>query len=394
MSKAAIVPEAKQAAASGARVGSEPRAATLSPKPAGGDGLEPQSALLSQLLRIESDARRAASVAELSQLMANECRGLVRARQVFVIERPHRRYRCIVRAVSSIAVVDRQSPLVRWIETLVRGLARADGIGKSQEFVLPAYCDQADATTATYPFTNLLWVPLWSSDGRVKDGILLARETPWLDSDRRIAARLAETCGHALALLRSRRRLTLPTFARTCFALLSIPAIVALGFYPVPITALAPLELVPRDPHIVAMPVDGIVQSVLVAPNETVKAGRPLVRLNDTVVRNKHELANREVAVAEARVERSNSLAFTDAKSRHELGIARAELALRIAERSYARELLEQLSIAAAVDGVAVFSDRKDLEGKPLATGDRIMQIARAGAVELKIDLPVATRLR
>ena len=156
------------------------------------------------------------------------------------------------------------------------------------------------------------------------------------------------------------------------------------------ITALAPIEIVARDPTIVSMPVDGIVQKVLVEPNSQVAPGARLVQLFDTVARNKLEVATREVAVAEARLEQASSLALSDPKGRHELGIAQAELALHRAERDYARDLLGHMSIAAETTGIVVFSDRKELEGKPLGTGDRLMQIARPGEVELRIDLAVA----
>jgi len=352
--------------------------------------LQPASPL-AQLLKVESEARKAGSIPELLQLMANESRRLARARQVFVIEnigRGKTAPKCAV--VSSLAQVDRSVPLVKWIESLAHRLSATDGVDAAREFVTPAYCDPGDETPASYPFPNFLWVPLWSPDGRVSDGLLLARETPWLEADRQIAARLAETFGHALALLRRGRKTPLPAASKRWWLLSGLLAVVALGCLPMPISALAPVEVVPRDPHVVAMPVDGIVQTMLVQPNETVKAGQPLVRLTDTVVRNKLELAVREVAVAEAKVERANTLAFSDPKGRHELGLARAELALRIAERNFARDLHNQLSIASASDGVAVFSDRKDIEGKPFSTGDRLLLIAQPGKVEFKIDLPVA----
>ena len=172
--------------------------------------------------------------------------------------------------------------------------------------------------------------------------------------------------------------------------MLAIAALAIVGAIPVPMTALAPLEIIARDPHVVAMPLDGIVQRVLVEPNAPVTQGQPLVQLVDTIARNKLELAEREALVAAARLEKSNSLAFTDPRGRHELGIARAELALRLAERDHAREYLSRTLVTAAKSGIAVFSDRRDFEGKPLAVGERVMLIADPGAVELKIELAVA----
>ncbi len=163
-----------------------------------------------------------------------------------------------------------------------------------------------------------------------------------------------------------------------------------IGCIPVPISVLAPVEVVPRNADVIAMPIEGIVQKILVRPNEEVAAGTPLVKIMDTVQRNKAEVAEKEVAVVAARVEKATSLAFSDPRGRQELGIARAELALKLAELEYARDILGQTVVTAIQPGIAVFSDPKDLVGKPLGIGDRLMLIAREGDAELKIALPAA----
>jgi Barrel-sandwich domain of CusB or HlyD membrane-fusion len=362
-------------------------------KPAGpGDAQVGENALLLNLLKIESSARRAASETELAYLIANETLRLVRGRQMFLLSLHHVSGKFQVASVSSLAVVDRNAPLIQWIEQMVVALKGSEGVGKSCEFVLPAYCDPTDASTRTYPFTNFMWVPLWVRQGEPVLGLLLARDVPWIEADRRLAERLGETYGHAASQLRGdgastpwRTRLA---SRRNLFGV--IVGSCLLGMFPMSISALAPVEVVARNPEIVGMPVDAIVQEVLVRPNDPVKAGQRLVRLVDTSVRNQLKLAEREVTVARARVQQANSLAFSEAKGRHDLGIVQAELELKLAELEYARDLAEQYSIVSHNDGVAVFSDRKDLEGKPFRTGDRLMQIAAVGALELEIDLPVA----
>ncbi len=352
-------------------------------------GLDPHVAALSQLLRLESEARHAPTEQALAHLIANETRGLVRGRQAFLMQQ-RSKHIFRVTTVSSLAVVDRNAPLIQWIERLVCQMATAEGSGRTLEFVLPAYAATDDSLTAAYPFPHFLWVPLWSRTHPGSDGILLARETVWLDADRRVVERVAETYGHALQLHRSRPRraqLRLPVRLTSLIATL---AVIAAGFIPVPMTALAPLEVVAHAPQTVTMPVDGIVQNVLVEPNATVSAGQRLVQLSDTLARNKLALAERETAVAAAKLEKASSLAFSDARGRHELGIARAELELRQTERDFAKTLLDKTSLVAINAGVAVFSSRKDLDGKPFAVGEKLMLIVDPSQVELKIDLAVA----
>lgn len=348
-----------------------------------------QLAAMAQLLRLEADIRAAPSEQALLHLIANETRSLVRARQVFVVSgRADRTLRVAV--VSSVASVDRTAPLIQWIERLVDRLSETTGRTQLIEFELPTYADATDGLTSVYPFAHMVYVPLTFRHHASSDGMLLAREVPWLDQDKTIALRLAQSYGHALELLRSAPRRhwrRLPLHQSTALAALAVAITAAI---PVPMTALAPLEVVARNPHVVAMPVDGIVQRVLVEPNATVTARQPLVQLVDTLARNKLELTEREVLVAAARLEKASSLSFSDARGRHDLGIARAELALRTAERNHARDMVERTSINASRNGIAVFSDRKDFEGKPLAVGERIMLIADPGSVEFRIDLAVA----
>ena len=351
--------------------------------------VDPQVAALSQLLRLESEVRKVTTEQALLHLIANETRNLVRGRQVFVIRQTTTKsFR--VNTVSSLPTVDRNTPMIQWVERLMRTLSKAEDIGRTLEFALPAYADAADNLTSSYPFPHLFWVPLWSRTDSHRDGMLLARETPWLETDQRIAERVAETYGHALTLLRSRPRRAWLRLPVSITALAATTASIFAGLIPVPITALAPLEVTARNPQVVTMPAEGIVQQILVEPNAPVVPGQRLVQLVDTVARNKVELAEREVLVAAAKLEKASSLSFSDARGRHELGIARAELNLRQAERDFAKTLLDKTVLVAGRSGIAVFASRKELEGKPLQVGEKVLLIADPSAVEFKIDLAVA----
>ncbi len=359
-----------------------------SKRPASVGGEAAQIQAFSQLLRIESEARRTTSVRELDALAVNDGQRLLRSRQAFLIE--CNGPTCRVTGASSLVTIDPSSPVIRWVTTTVMRLKAERGLAGPIEFALPGFAPSDDELTRQYPFRNVLWQPHWSPDGRLSAGTIYFRETPWIDSERAIAARLAETFGHARALhergIGARPASRIPRAHKVGALLLAV----LIAAIPVPLSVLAPLEVVPRDADVIAMPIDGIVQQVLVRPNARVEVGTPLVSLVDTVPRNRAEVAAREVEVAAARVEKATSLALSDPRGREELGIARADLALKRAELAYAREVLAQTVIVARSQGIAVFSDPRELEGKPFSTGDRLMLVARESEVELKISLPVA----
>jgi multidrug resistance efflux pump len=364
------------------------RNAAPEPKP-----VEDQSnAAMLALLRVEADARRAASQTELVHLIANETRKLVRARQVFVMRRV-RGHNFRIEAISSIDIIDRNTPLVGWIERIAQRLAKDVKLEEPREFALPAYCDAADAEAATYPFRNFLWVPMKLRDDTVFAGILLAREQVWLDADSVVIRRLSGCFSHAWSALVGNRRLQRSARTARFIAPLAAVAIIAAMAIPVPMSALAPAQVVPKDAFVVAAPIDGIVSKIATEPNSRVAIGDSLVLFDDVRLRNEFALATSQVEVANAKLKQASQAAFADTDARRELRLAISELELRQAELAYAEELLSKVTVKAEQPGVAVFSSPREWIGRPVKTGERIMEIADPDNVELQIDLPVADAL-
>jgi len=154
-------------------------------------------------------------------------------------------------------------------------------------------------------------------------------------------------------------------------------------------SALAPAEVVPRDPVLAAAPLDGVVADVFVAPNQAVAAGDPLFAFDDTELRNRHAVAERTLAVARAEYRQAAQAAFSDPRDSARLAVLRAQVDMREAELAFAAERLARVEVAAPAAGVAVFSDPNDWIGRPVATGERIMLIADPARAELRIFLPV-----
>lgn len=354
-------------------------------KPQAADG---QAALLA-LLKVEADARDAASERDLILIMANETRKLTRARQIFVVM-PGVTRQLEVQGISSLPAVDRNAPLVIFIEKLVRAAEKAGTLAAAHVFVLPAI--GSGSAGDTYPFREIVWLPLVHGPGPQRGGLVLAREDVWADQDLVIARRLASAYAHALQALKGPEKSFVRRFIRVSrwHAAVSVAAIAALGLIRVPLSALAPVEIIARDPFVVAAPIDGVVDAIAIEPNQTVKTGDVLVKLADTTLKNRFEVAAREVQVAEAKLKQSNQIAFSDPRGMHEIGIARAELALKLAERDFARDLLAKSEIRAQRDGIAVYSDKRDLVGRPVAVGERLLEVADALMLEARIELAVA----
>jgi Biotin-lipoyl like len=346
----------------------------------------PEPSALALLLRVEQLARKAATVANLQQLAANETRKLNRARQIFVVDLAAPRRPRVV-AVSGVGAVDGASMMSVAVSDLVCRVAADKGLQKPVDFKLPAYTQPASDLATSYPFRDMLWVPLLARDGVAFAGLLLARDTVWSEADIAVSARLAETYAHAWHALEGKRRISQRAIRPYVLPAAVAATLLSALALPIPMTALAPAEVVAAEPMIVSAPIDGVIESIDVDPGQVVKVGDVLVRLADTVLRNKVEVARREVAVAEARIKQASILGMTDARGRHELGIAEADLELKRAELNFASDVLSRTVIKAGRSGIAAYPDRKTLIGRPVATGERILEVTDPAAVEVRIDV-------
>lgn len=341
------------------------------------------------ILSVDDRVRSAHSVRELQHVVVNESRKITGARQIFLVQENSSGL-FQVKAVSSLALVERDTPLIRWIEQMVVSLKTERGLLDQVDFDLPAFVDPKADETTSYPFRSLVWQPLKTSRGDLFAGLIYARERAWQSPELRVIKRQAGVYANAWQALSGARRLRPKQAIGKTFKYAASAALLLLAFVPVPLTALAPFEIVERNAGIVAAPIDGVIAKVLVKPNQNVTAGQPLLRFDDTTLRNRFEVADREMNVAKTKYDRALRAAFSDRESRHQLAITKSEYDLKKAERDYAFDLLARTVVSAPRSGILIYSDENKLVGRPAKTGERLMKIGAADEIQARIDLPVA----
>jgi len=347
---------------------------------------------LISLLEIEAEAREAQTLLDLHYIIANQTPKLTKARQVFVFRCRSLKKMQLV-AITGLASVDHTVPLIHLLERLTqeRSCRKKDMAG--QVFDTLHLSEEFNDLKKTYPFHAMCWQVFTNRHGDTIGGMLLARENEWSQADLIVAGRLKGAFQHAWAALKDGTRFKGPSrLIRPWPWLLVIGCLLAMAI-PVPMATLSPMEIIPADPFIVAAPIDGVIKKIEIEPNARVAKGDLLVSFENTAMKNQLELAEREVLVASARLKQATQLAFSDQRGRHDLGIARAQLALKTAERDYARDLAGHTRIMAERAGIAIFSNKNDLMGKPMVIGERIMQIANPDNVKVRINIPVGDSL-
>lgn len=342
------------------------------------------------LLQLEKEARHAESAAAFAYVAVNRTRALLPHRQAVLLRRrPDGRWR--VEAVSDVAVLDNDAPIVRWVAGIAPDLDSPSGEAAPRPVSAAQVRETERETWVEFCAPHGLWVPLRHPDGTRVGAMLLLRDRPFDEGEAVLAGRLADTYAHAWKATAPRRwsRRASPGRRRllTAGALAIVAAVLAV---PVHQSALAPAQVVPREPEVVSAPLDGVIQTFHVRPNQPVEAGAALFSFEDAVLRNALAVAEEELAVAEAELRTATQGAFRDAEGRAGLAVLRSRVDLRQAERAWAAEQLSQVTVAADRAGIAVFHDVADWVGRPVSTGQKVLVIADPDRVELRLHLAVA----
>ncbi|MCP4040896.1 MAG: biotin/lipoyl-binding protein, partial [Gammaproteobacteria bacterium] len=223
---------------------------------------------------------------------------------------------------------------------------------------------------------ELLWLPMSTRQGKPSAGMLLFRDTPWIDSEIVLLNNLSDAYQHALTALERGNGNPLSqlfnTLFRRPFQLLLGAVLLSTLALPVNESALAPAEVSPSKPIIVSAPLDGVVKSFHVQPNQVVAEGDLLFSLDKTTIQSQNEVAAKVLAIAKADYLRASQKAFRDAESKAKLSSLRAVVDEKTAELEYSSRLLERIQVRAEQAGIALFSDPNEWLGKPVVTGEKV----------------------
>ena len=337
--------------------------------------------IFAQFLLLERQARAATDSGQLAYALVNDGQALFGFRHAALLIAGR------VRALSGVSQVEPNAPFVAFVERAAAQLL-AQGRQADAGVVVPSWLDaQTQADWRELSAAEAFWLPLKDRRDEVFGGLWLARERAWSPAEQALLAQLGDTYAHAWLALQPRQPWRLRWPRRRVLAL---GAALSLGLLlPVRQSVLAPAEVVPLGGRVVAAPLDGVVGEFLVKPNQPVRVGDLLLRFDDTTLRAQADVAERALGVAEAELKANAQRAFADAESSARLDLLAARVEQKRAERDYARDLLARSELRAERDGIAVFADAERWTGKPVQTGERLLELADPAQAELRIELPV-----
>lgn len=359
------------------------------------------------LLDLGRKARHAGTLRELEFLAVNETHALAPYRQAALWVQGEG-----VRSLSGIVQVEANVPYVLWLKTLCEQLAMGDPLPRCID-ATSVSGSTADEWEEWLP-AHALWLPLTSGTGASEHpeagqgcagGLLLAREAPWSATE---IALLDEWLDIWAALWRTRHRprrqpwrdvkarlrqaCVIPAGQRWWKAPAArwLAAVVLVLGFPVRLTVLAPGELVPANPAVIRSPLDGVVDTFHVQPNQPVTQGQPLFGFDESLIQSRLEVSRQTLATAEAEYRQAAQQALTDARSKAQLALLTGKIEEKRAELTFLSDQLQRARVLAPQAGIALFDDPSEWIGRPVTIGERILRIAAPGDAEVEAWVPLA----
>jgi len=349
----------------------------------------PHPHLLLELDALRDKAMAAESLNALAFSMANDLYPILQFHQALVFSQRESSLELL--NVSGLSRPSEDSPYLVWLRRAIRWVAsqvpEEQPVWLTQETTTPP-ADITEGWSEWWP-SGVWCVPLKDRDDqRLGLLIVLLEQAPPPVLWQHLKG-LVNTWAYCWAALTRRKRFNRWRLNRKQLVI-GLIVLGALMLLPVRQTALAPAQIVSRQAQIISSPIDGVVQQIHIRPNQPVDVGTPLFSLDETTLRSRAEVLGKEVAVADAELLAASQRAFDNPQSKSELTLLEGRAQQRRAELAAVQAQLKRTQVLSPKSGVAVFSDPNDWLGKPVVTGERIMQIADPKQPAMLIQLAVA----
>lgn len=347
----------------------------------------------SGLASLVGKARQAQTTQELLFVMANDTFLLLPYRSALVFSAGARLQ---LVCASGLAFIDRHGAYGAWAEKVVECLRprlaaqRVFRVQDVPEHLAPAWAEywpeQVHLHAVPGRHGELAWV-------------LYLTDHVWPESADGLLATLHQVHGVCLQSLQDRRRRfgvfrrqggQAPGQAARKWVWAGVALTLLAMALPVRQFVIAPAEIVSLDSTTVTSPIEGIVAEMVAKPNQPVKKGDVLVRLDDTAIRNRLESARQALTVARADFMAGAHRAFAAQDRNTDAGVLKGRIQERQAEVAFLSEQLAMLDIRAGRDGAAVYGQANDWVGRPVSAGQRIMELANESKLGVNIWVPVA----
>ena len=350
---------------------------------------ETQANSLAALIKADRRFRAATQLDELAFALCNEVTGVLAYRQAMLLGRGE--VGRTIFTLSGAVAPGSDAPFALWVKRLLGNVQQRIG---SDPLLLGAQ-DMPEALATQWndwlpPL--LVCVPL--RQGEVVFGVVVyGREAAPTDMELQMLRLMAESasyCWGALVQGGQVKAAALQPRKLGTMALAALAAVLVLALVPVRSAVLAPAEVIAKEPTFLRAPLEGVIEQLSVAPNQAVVEGQSLGRYDQRRLRTQLEVARRTALALEAEVRQLTVASISDVRARAAMPGVEGRLQAQLAELDFLQQQLSRVELRAPQAGVAVYDNPSEWVGRPVAVGERIMQLADPNRVELEIRVPVA----
>lgn len=348
------------------------------------------------LLELAQHARAAASANELAFMAANDSRALVPYRQAGLWFQSSG-----VHTLSGVVTVEANAPYAQWLDQLCRTLS------EQHEMPTPLDIDPAQLPSAIkaewdeWLPAHATWLPLRGLAN--PGGLLLAGDSALSPNQLALLSEWMDIWQHAWRATHPPPGWSLgrlPTLLRDWWRgsaqdkrwrrrLGAVAVLLAVLSFPVRLTVLAPGELVPANPATIRAPLDGVIAAFSVRPNQVVAAGQPLFSFDQAPIGSRLDVAREALSTAQAEYRQNAQLMLNDPRARSQLAGALGKVAEKQAQADFLEGQAQRSRVLAPQAGIVLFDDPSEWIGRPVQTGERIMQVAAPDDVEIEAWVPI-----
>lgn len=134
---------------------------------------------------------------------------------------------------------------------------------------------------------------------------------------------------------------------------------------------------------------DGVIADFAVTPNQTVAAGQLLFSFDQAPIGSRLEVAREALGTAQAEYRQAAQLMLNDPRAKTQLATLLGRIAEKQAQASFLESQAQRSRVVAPQAGTVLFDDPSEWVGRPVQTGERIMQVAAANDIEIEAWVPI-----
>ena len=365
--------------------------------------------LLLTLITLLKNARHKNKKTELEFLMVNQTFNLTPYSNCVYWE--YQKNKLIIKNISGLVQIDTDGPYTLWLNRVIKNYIRQNkkhlftqGENENPQIsfsklkqITKEDCEQSDQEDWNKWVTNNAFLMIMCNDqDQIIGGLWLDKEKDFNVLEKAIFEDLGDGYAHALQSFNNKKNIR----GASGFSISGLKikffflGLLLLMFIPVRMSATAPAEVIAKKPISITIPFDGVIDKVEVSPGQEVIAGDVLVRMDSTLLENKVSLTSGELRAAQISLQKTERESMKDRSKLAEIAILKAQLAQKTIEVEFAKEMLQLSDITAERNGVVIFDEVNSLKGKPVQTGEKVMQLANLNDHELMIRIPVSSMIR